>query len=217
MTATGPIIYHFMQVLESHLYATTMCAATMDLHAVTNPVKPDRGYNFIIADPSAEKGTVALVAKEMERTIRLNFVGKIVRAPVKNSIKICSAFDNDFYLDGSAVDSYIVTDSFVPAWMVPPPPVRARGKKRKHEKPDGAEATEAAEAASEAEIEPTMHLKESTFEFEYKWNMLMKKNSLSVGVDACAQYPSSRMMVHHPCVRARSSIEGCEQYLSSVM
>eukprot|EP00969_Alexandrium_andersonii_P329957 14581947-Alexandrium_andersonii.AAC.1 len=63
----------------------------MDLHAVTNPIKPDRGYNLIIADPSPDpKGAVGLVAKEMERSICLNFVGKIVRAPVKNSIKICS-------------------------------------------------------------------------------------------------------------------------------
>ena len=58
-----------------------------------------------------------LTATELHKSICLNFSGKVVRTPVKNALKVCQAFEMDFFVDGSSFDNYMSTDAFVPAWM----------------------------------------------------------------------------------------------------
>ena len=85
-----------------------------------------------MADPKQDvRGMRALTLTEHHKIICLNFSGKELRTPVKNALKVCQAFEMDFYVDGGSFDNYMTTDAFVPAWMVQlAPPEAHSGKKR---------------------------------------------------------------------------------------
>ena len=114
-----------------------------------------------------------LVAKKLvskaTSAICFNFTGHITRTPTKGCIKICTAFGQDFYVDGSGVNDHRTSDGFMPAWMVPEfSPVPAKKQRR-------AEAT-----ARVAPTSPSMMPHKIEFEFNYVWSSFFKASDHKV-------------------------------------
>ena len=95
-----------------------------------------------------------------------NFTGHITRTPTKGCIKICTAFGQDFYVDGSGVKDHRTSDGFMPAWMVPEFSLPQSNKK----------ARKAGGAARLAPTCPSMMVQKIEFEFTYVWSAFFKSS-----------------------------------------
>lgn len=82
------------------------------------PFKPcDQGLREVkISDPYSTSPKMSTVPSN--KSLCFNFVGEVVRVPVKGCLPLCEAFGQKFWMAPGPFKSF-ACDAFVPAWQVP--------------------------------------------------------------------------------------------------
>ena len=128
----------------------------------------------------------------------LNFCGKVVNVPAKNSLFVCRAFERDFFITAGEFGS-LDTDGFVPAWVIP------EGKMAKAKA-----GAKAAKAKAKAEG-PTMKLiqTEATFTYTYKSFFI---NKLTTQITVTSLVPDEQFFGQQDVMLTRPALPSLEAY-----
>lgn len=84
----------------------------------TASAKGDNGMDNVYMNPLAEPKAMKLVAKQADRFIAMNFVGRVTALPLKGSLPVCEAFGVTFYVHNPMGREGVIGEHFVPAWLV---------------------------------------------------------------------------------------------------
>ena len=107
------VVQWFIKSIEARLSAV-VCGA---YEGGTTPIPPDTGLEKIFID-----GKEKLYIKEsLDKSFQLLYTGNITRTPTRNSLKLCEAWGESFYIDGQGLARAVGVNAerFVPAWAIP--------------------------------------------------------------------------------------------------
>ena len=132
----GSIVYDdFALALQSHLVRSLLCgwpsldvvktgSAAQSIKLVPNGLEAHAGVGLDNIHLAPAKVTTPCINMLPER-FRLNFVGKVSRAPSSGALPVCSFGGENFFITGSGYNS-ADDEVFSPAWLIP---VVGSGKK----------------------------------------------------------------------------------------
>ena len=152
--------------------------AATDPHPKDPPVLADIGLGSVYA---SKPGSVQIGApkepkvylQEIPERLVFNFVGKVTTVATNNSIKLCDAFDEEFFVEGG-VHAHLENDQFLPAWCIPALPsldskaAAAAATKAAKANKDTTAAAKVSKVVQEEQVLLQVVRSQLMFKYEYK-------------------------------------------------
>ena len=133
-----------------------------------------------------------------QQDLLLNFVGKVVTVPGKNSIFVCRAFEPDFFITAGDLGS-LDTDGFVPAWLVPEAKIAK------------AKAGPKAKSKAKDAAGPTMKVIQTETEFTYNYRSFFT-HSLKTIIAVTSIVPNESVIGEEKVMLTRPPLPSLEPY-----